>query len=418
MAGYEREAPYSEKTARKILEPRPYYADPYTTTFDTRVLDRKQDERGLWVALERSYFYPESGGQEPDRGTLSGVRVLDVQEDDAGRVWHLVEANVPEAVRGDIDAERRASNRQQHTGQHILSQAFEKVLGAETASSRLGEDVGTIDLEVADLTWEQVTHVEEAANRVIWENRTVVSHVVLADELDRFPLRKPPVVEGLFRVVEIHDWDVSACGGTHCRAAGEVGIVKVKRWQREKGGVRVEFVCGVRAWRDYGRRVQLLAEAAARRDTGEMEIVETLERAAAERDTLRKRAAKLAASLTELEARELAAVHTASGDAVLLRVFDDRPFDELRGLCLSLAAAGVPRIVLAAKSPEARVLVARPRGKSGDDLRTFLPVLLEETGGTGGGGSDLLQVAAANGKRAVSASERLAKRWAERQAER
>jgi alanyl-tRNA synthetase len=194
-----------EKTARRVSGPRPYYEDAHTTSFAAWVVGRRRDERGLWVTLDRSYFYPESGGQEADRGSLSGVAVLDVQEDEGGRVWHLVGGEVSQSVEAEMDAARRASNRQQHTGQHVLSQAFERVLGAKTVSSRLGDDTGTINLEVTGLDWDGVARVEEAANRVLWENRPVTSHLVTAEELDRFALRRPPSVEGLFRVVEVAD---------------------------------------------------------------------------------------------------------------------------------------------------------------------------------------------------------------------
>ncbi len=402
---------HDEKTARRVEEPRPYYGDPYTTTFDSRVTDRRRDERGLWVTLERSYFYPESGGQEADRGALSGVTVLDVQEGEDGRVWHLVATEVPDEVRAEIDAERRRSNRQQHTGQHVLSQAFERILGAATTSSRLGEDVGTIDLAISDLAWDDVARVEEAANRVVWESRPVTSHLVSGQELERFPLRKPPVVEGLFRVIEVADWDVSACGGTHCRSTGEVGLVKVRRWQKHRGGTRVEFVCGVRAFADYARRLRLLADAAARRETGDLEVIPALERAAEERDALRKRAARLAAELIVHEARALASAHGAGTEGVMCRVFDEKSAEDLRALASAITALGVSRVVLAARAPEARVLVARPRGKEGEDLRRLLPALLEASGGKGGGGPDLLQVTAADADLAATAAARAAESW-------
>lgn len=404
---------YDEKTARRVHSPRPYYDDAYTTAFAARVSGRRRDERGLWVTLDRSYFYPESGGQEADRGALSGVAVLDVQEMEDGGVWHLVAGEVPDAVSAEVDAARRASNRQQHTGQHVLSQAFERVLGAKTLASRLGDDAGSIDLEIADLDWEGVARVEEAANRVLWDNRPVTSHIVKADELERFNLRRPAAVEGLYRVIEIAEWDYSACGGTHCRTTGEVGLVKVRRWQKHKGGVRVEFFCGVRAFRDYERRVRQLVGASLRRGTGDLEVLPALERAAEERDALRKQVARVAGELAAHEARELARAHAESGEAVLCRVLDERSAEELRALAVALAGAGVARVVLAARSPEPRLVVARPRGKDGEDLRKFLAALLEASGGKGGGGPDLLQVTAGDTKRLEGAVSGIARGWLE-----
>ena len=389
---------------------RPYFDDPYTTRFSARVTARRADERGSWVALDRSFFYPEGGGQEADRGSLSGVTVTDVQEDAEGVVWHLVEGAVGDLVEGEIDAARRHSNRRQHTGQHILSQAFLAVLGADTLSSRLGEDGGTLDFDLASLRWEDVERVEAEANRVVWEDRQVASRLVDSADLGRFALRRPPKVEGLVRLVEVVDWDVSPCGGTHCTRTGEIGLIKVRRWEKVKGGVRVEFVCGDRALRDYQRRVRLMVEAGLRRDTGDGEVIGVLERAAAERDELRKEVKQMAAQVARAEAVELAARHRESGEAVFLHVFDVRPPDSLRGLGRQLTGIGVERVVLAARGPTPFVVVSRPRGGTGD-LRQKLPGLLERTRGRGGGSPDELQITAADGAVAAEAAEAAAREW-------
>lgn len=399
---------------RAVRAPRPYYDDPYTTRFPASVIARQEREDGLWVALDRSYFYPESGGQEADRGALSGVPVLDVQEDEEGTVWHRVEGPLPDRVEAEIDAERRHSSRRQHTGQHILSQAFLRVLDADTLSSRLGEDVGTIDLERSALSWDEVERVEEVANGIVWEDRKVTSRIVDGSELERLPLRRPPKVNGLVRLVEVADWDVSPCGGTHCTHTGEVGAIKVRRWEKHRGGVRLEFVCGDRALRDHQRRVRELGQAAARRNTSDAEILEVLLRAAAERDELRKQMKGMAEQLARLEARDEAASHRASGALVLARVFDERSADSLRALCRALTAEGVERVVLAARGPAPLVIAGRPRGAAGgQDLRAFLPGLLERAGGRGGGGADELQVTATSGDTAAAAAVALAAAWSE-----
>jgi len=390
---------------------RPYYDDPYTTRFTAIVTGRREDERGLWVKLDRSYFYPESGGQEPDHGALSGVAVLDVQDDDAGNVWHLVAGPVPDQVEAEIDAERRHSNRRQHTGQHILSQAFIQVLGAETLSSRLGDDIGTVDLERPNLTWEDVDRVERATNQVIWENRPVTSNIVDSSELERFPMRKPPKVEGPVRLVVIENWDVSPCGGTHCKHTGEVGLVKVRRWERFKGGVWVEFVSGDRALRDYARRVRELVEAAGRRGTGDAEVLDVLERAASERDDLRKQVKRLGEELARAESGALASAHRESGEAVLLKIYDERSTDDLRALCRALTQAGVARVVLATRAPSPFVIAGRPRDNKGFDMRTLLPTLKEAAGGRGGGGPDEIQAPFADAAKAGEAAQSLALEW-------
>jgi len=389
---------------------RPYFDDPYTTRFAAAVTARRRDASGLWVALDRTCFYPESGGQEADRGSLSGVPVLDVQEDADGVAWHRVERDVPDAVEAEIDAERRASNRRQHTGQHVLSQAFLRVLGANTVSSHLGDDGGTLDFDRPSLTWEEAERVEAAANRVVWEDRPVVSRLVAAADLGRYALRRPPKVEGTVRLLEIEGWDVSACGGTHCTRTGEIGAIKIRGWERIRGHVRVEFVCGDRALRDHVWRVRQLVEAGQRRNTGDREVIEVLERALAEREELRKQVKSLETQLARAEAAELAAGHRVSGESVLCRVFDERSPDALRVLARQLTGLGLERVVVAARGPTPFVVAGRPRGGA-EDLRRWLPLLLERSRGRGGGAADEVQVTAADGAAAAAAAAALAQEW-------
>ena len=389
---------------------RPYFDDPYTTRFAAAVTARRRDASGLWVALDRTCFYPESGGQEADRGSLSGVPVLDVQEDADGVAWHRVERDVPDAVEAEIDAERRASNRRQHTGQHVLSQAFLRVLGANPVSSHLGDDGGTLDFDRPSLTWEEAERVEAAANRVVWEDRPVVSRLVAAADLGRYALRRPPKVEGTVRLLEIEGWDVSACGGTHCTRTGEIGAIKIRGWERIRGHVRVEFVCGDRALRDHAWRVRQLVEAGQRRNTGDREVIEVLERALAEREELRKQVKSLETQLARAEAAELAAGHRVSGESVLCRVFDERSPDALRVLARQLTGLGLERVVVAARGPTPFVVAGRPRGGA-EDLRRWLPLLLERSRGRGGGGADEVQVTAADGAAAAAAAAALAQEW-------
>jgi alanyl-tRNA synthetase len=245
---------------------------------------------------------------------------------------------------------------------------------------------------------------------VVWEDRPVVSRLVAAADLGRYPLRRPPKVEGTVRLLEIEGWDVSACGGTHCARTGEIGAIKILGWEKMRGNVRIEFVCGDRAWRDHAWRVRQLVEAGRRRNTGDREVLEVLERALAERDELRKQVRLLEAQLARAEAAELAAQHRAGGEPVLCRIFDERAPDALRTLARQLTALGVERVVLAARGPAPFVVAGRPRAGA-EDLRRWLPLLRERSGGRGGGGADEIQVTAADGESAAAAAEALAREW-------
>ena len=377
-----------------------YHDDPYTTRFRARIAAAGEHAGRPAVELEATCFYPEGGGQLGDRGTLGGARVVDVQVSEEGRIWHLLER--ADAPSGEVDAEldwaRRFDHMQQHTGQHVLSAAFDRLAGAPTLSSTLGEEHSVIEVALAGADWRLVEQVEEAANRIVWEDRPVALHWVDPEDAGRFQLRKAPAVAGRIRIVEIADWDASACGGTHVRRSGEVGSIKVVRWEKVRSNVRFEFLCGARALRDHAWRTEALVEAARRRTLKDRDVIAQLERAAAERDELRKGRIALTGRLIETEARERVGVPpqgVAGFDAL-------RPREEVRLLALKSLEAGAPWVALGAAGPDPVVMVGRAK-RLAVDLRTLLPAMLEHARGKGGGSPDLVQVAALDGGRAKDA---------------
>jgi alanyl-tRNA synthetase len=217
----------------------------------------------------------------------------------------------------------------------------------------------------------------------------------------RFALRKPPKFTGRIRIVEIPDWDVSACGGTHTRRTGEVGVIKVVRWEKVRGNVRLEFLCGARAWRDHAWRTEVLIEGARRRTLKDRELIAHLERAAAERDELRRRLDELSERLITAEARD--AVGTPPRPVT--RFDARRPRDEVRRFVIKCIEAGAPHAVAGAAEPEPVVVAGRAKS-GGVDLKSLVPGLLERAGGRGGGSPDLVQASAAD-----AASAEAACRW-------
>jgi alanyl-tRNA synthetase len=386
------------------------YDDAYTTRFTARVLGAGSHRGRPALELEATYFYPESGGQEADRGAIGRVPVLDVQAGDDGRVWHVIAADAaPPAgeAEAEVDWARRFDHMQQHTGQHVLSAAFERVLDAATLSSHLGEERSSIELALGDTDWRTVERIEEAANRVVWEDRPIERHWVDDEGVKRFALRKPPAVSGRIRIVEIPDWDVSACGGTHTRRTGEVGTIKIVRWEKVRGNLRFEFLCGARALRDHAWRTEALLEAAKRRTLKDRELIAHLERAAAERDELAKRLRELTARAVAAEARE----RTGDPPRAVSEFFPERARDELRTLALKCLEAGAPWVVLGVAAPEPALIVGRAKG-AGLDLKAMLPDLLALAQGKGGGAPDFVQIAAADAAKAEEAWQQAAARLA------
>ena len=215
-----------------------YYTDPYLQAFDATVtaVDRVGDR--TVVALDRTAFYPTSGGQPYDTGTLGALRVVDVFDRDDGSIAHVVEGIPPQPgqqVRGEIDWRRRFDHMQQHTGQHVLSAAFEHLFRVRTVSFHLGADVSTIDL-ARETTAAEIDAAEREANRVVWEDRPVTIRFASAEEAASLPLRKEPKREGTLRLIDVERFDLSACGGTHVARTGAIGIIAVAAWERFKGG--------------------------------------------------------------------------------------------------------------------------------------------------------------------------------------
>jgi alanyl-tRNA synthetase len=392
-----------------VATERLYYDDSYTVHFDARVLSIGEHKGRPAAELDRSYFYPESGGQEADRGRLGVADVVDVQVDESDHIWHVLNGPAHFAA-GDqlaceVDWTRRFDHMQQHTGQHILSASLERVLGAPTVSSRLGEERSTIDVTIATMDWRAVERAEEAANRVVWEDRVVQRHWTSQADVHQFALRKPPQVAGRIRIVEIPGWDVSACGGTHTRRTGEVGVIKITGWETVRGNVRLEFFCGARAVRDYAWRIEMLTEGAKRHTIKDRELIAHLEKAAADRDVLRKRLGEMVEVAIAAEAKERVG-SPARGVAAFAPT---RPRDEVRRFALKCLESGAPWIVTGAAAPEPVVIAGR--AKSGNaDLKALLPELLQRARGKGGGSPDLIQVAAAD---AAAAGE--AFRWLEQE---
>jgi alanyl-tRNA synthetase len=228
-----------------------YYTDSYLTEFDATILRIESHGDRRAVVLDRTAFYPTSGGQPFDTGQLGSAMVIDVVDGDDEVIRHVIEGELePGPVRGKIDWSRRFEHMQQHTGQHVLSAAFDRLVGARTESFHLGSTSSTIDLN-RTLSAADIERAESEANRVVWEDREVTVRFASAEEATGLPLRKESLRTGTLRLIEIPGFDISACGGTHVASSGAIGTIAVASSERFRGGTRVEFVCGVRTLQAY-----------------------------------------------------------------------------------------------------------------------------------------------------------------------
>lgn len=373
-----------------MITERLYFADAYLTEFSANVVARADRGGRPAVALDQSAFYPEGGGQPADAGTLGGVAVLDVQAED-GVVWHTLAAPLAgEVVRGEVDWARRFDHMQQHHGQHLLSAAFERLLGLKTVSFHLGAASATIDLAAGALAAEQVAAVEDLTNQVIWEDRPVLARFVSAEELARLPLRKPPQVDGPVRVVSVPDFDNSACGGTHPRATGGVGLAHIRRWERRADVVRVEFLCGGRAARDLRWKNAAIGRMAGALSVGAEEVEAAAARVREAEERARKRLEQAGERLIGYEAQELIARAELVGIVRVVRqAYADRGLEDVRALAKTISAGGCVAL-LGLRAEKTQLIFARAEGLALDCGR-LLRDTLAGFGGRGGGQPTLAQ---------------------------
>jgi len=368
-----------------------YYANSYLKDFTARVVRASADPQGMRVYLDRTAFYPESGGQPADRGTLAGIPVLDVI-DEGDEVAHLLpEAPAAESVEGNIDWERRFDHMQQHTGQHILSAAFERTCRYKTVSFHMGASISTIDLDSARAGDKQIAEAEDLANRVVFENRPVEISFRPVGEAQQLALRKATQREGNIRIVEIEGFDLSACGGTHVSRTGGVGIIAIRKVERAKGQTRVEFLCGIRAHRraraDYG----ILSESARLYSTGLEEVPALIAKQQQDLRDAGKSLQKQLEELAELEATQLwQQAQEKSGLRVLRRVFEAAEGKKAKLIAHALGKHPGSIALIGTKGKPAGLFFSQTPGGSAS-LSDVMKQTLAKFGGKGGGARDFAQ---------------------------
>src|SRR5687768_13061027 len=353
-----------------------YYTDSYLVEFDAVVREVHLQGDRWKVVLDRTAFYPTSGGQPFDTGTIGEAIVLDVFDQEDGTIGHLIdrELETNTRVRGHVDWNRRFDHMQQHTGQHLLSAAFDREAGAKTVSFHLGTVASTIDLD-KELQADQIARVEDVVNKVLWEDREVCVKFVTASEAAKLPLRKEPAREGDLRIIDIKDYDLSACGGTHVRRTGAIGVIAISGVERFKGGLRVEFVCGGRALRAFRSLKNAVGGSVRLLSVLPDELPSAIEKLQVEGRTQQKSQEGLYERLAAHEAATLAAsgeqIGTANVVAVAVSGWDA---NGLKKLASSIVAKPATIAVLITTESPTLAVVARSQDLS-LDTGTVLKVL-------------------------------------------
>lgn len=368
-----------------------YNDDPYLKEFDARVIEVIPYEGKYGIVLDRTAFYPEGGGQPFDTGRLNTESVVQVVEKD-GELLHIVnEPPLSKEVKGHIDWGRRFDYMQQHTGQHILSECFEKLLSGSTDSFHLGKDVVSIEINIDSFSEDDGLRIENMANDVIYRNLPVTARVVTNDELKNIPLRKKPKVDENIRIVEVEDFDYSPCGGTHVRATGELGMIKIKGWEKCKGGIRFTFVCGYRALRDYALQnsiIRALGEKLSVRDT---DIVEAVSKVLNDCRIIEKQLSIANQELIKLEAARIIEESPISGGIRLVsRIFDSRSINDAKLLAQHLTQVPGTVALLACRNESAQAIFSRSEDIS-IDMNNLIKSVFPIIDGKGGGNNRTAQ---------------------------
>ncbi|PKP57692.1 alanyl-tRNA editing protein [Candidatus Atribacteria bacterium HGW-Atribacteria-1] len=391
-----------------------YYEDSYLKEFRAKVLKKIKIDNRSAVVLNETAFYPTSGGQPYDKGVIQDVPVVEVVEE-GDEIIHILKEELKEKINseivGKIDWERRFDHMQQHLGQHILSGALMKLWGVETVSFHLGEEGCTLDIAKEKLTEEEAKKAEECANEIIFDNRPVKCYFVEGEEeLKRLNLRKVPEKTEKIRIIEVENFDLSACGGTHCRATGEVGMIKIIKWEKRGEKIRLEFICGRRAWKDYFWKNELIKDISNKLTIKDSELGEAIDRMLEERKELWKELKEFKEKLQEYKAKRLIDESSLKDNRIKIinKVFEENNFQEVRGLVQKIINLDDSVVVLAGikskgEGEGAKILFACSRA-----LKYDMNKLIREAGkfieGRGGGAPNFAQ---AGGKKAEGIREAL-----------
>ncbi|MGB7282942.1 MAG: alanyl-tRNA editing protein [Candidatus Acidiferrum sp.] len=374
-----------------------YYDDAFQREFTARVvhcdllppdLNSGITAQALGLILDRTAFYPTSGGQPHDLGKIGDANVLDVR-DEGDEIIHVVDRRPGSPdVLGCINWLRRFDHMQQHTGQHLLSAMFQERFGRPTVSFHLGADISTIDLRGPEPSDEILEGAERAANTIIFEDRPVTVRYGTAEDLAELGVRKKVDRAGILRAIEIEGADLQPCGGTHVKSTGQIGVLLIRRCTKMRQDWRVEFVCGARAERAARQDFLRIRAASEKLGCAPEELDAAATRALSERDANFKRTRALLQRLAEIEARQAVREGAAgtNGLRILPRVFVEAE-PEFLGFFATEAAKTEKCVVLLASSGSGHLLFAQ-HPTAGQDMNALLKQVLSKVGGKGGGTCD------------------------------
>lgn len=368
-----------------------YYFDSYLTEFQANIIEILPYQDKYAVIMDKTYFYPESGGQPADIGTINSVNISYVTEKD-NKILHIADNKLELGpVSCKIDWDNRFHSMQQHSGQHILSACFYKLYHGETSSFHIGKDAVTIEIAIESFNADMAELVEEMANSMIYSNHIISTDIVDKDKIALLPLRKQPKVANYIRIVDIEGCDCSPCGGTHVKATGEIGLIKIKRWEKLKNSYRFEFLCGRKALKDYRYKNALVNKLGAYLSASEGDVEKAFLKFTEDYKGLQKQVSQSRNELVAYDAHSLMEnSFNINGLKVVCRILENRDFNEIK-LIAQTIVANPSQIALLATSNEGSQLIFTRSDDIEINMNNLLKSILPIINGKGGGSSKAAQ---------------------------
>lgn len=374
-----------------------YYEDAMMKEFTAQIVKTGKDETGNFIVLNNTAFYPTGGGQPHDTGWINEMEIIDVEKIDE-EIRHYTAAdvsNISGEISGKLHWSRRFDHMQQHAGQHILTAAFVELFDMATASFHLGTELVTIDLNVGEVSEDQLAAVEKRANEIILENRPIETKWVTKEELAQYNLRKDVKVDEDIRLVIIPDYDYNGCGGTHPTSTGQVGLLKILATEKMKKQIRVHFVCGNRVLQQLAMRKQVLSDVARQLSAPEEEAADALRKLLKTSKQTEKSLTEAQDALLEFEAKELA------NETVAAATFENRSIQSLQKLARFITQQNGEAIALLVANNEDKLQFVAARGsEQTKSMKDISAAALPLINGKGGGNDALVQ---GGGEKIVSA---------------
>lgn len=375
-----------------------FYDDVYLNTFTANVVEIKEVDGLFHIVLDQTAFYPEGGGQPCDMGSIDKIQVSHVYEEE-GKIYHVVNekpSNLHD-IQCMIDWARRFDHMQQHLGQHILSACFHDLLGAETVGFHLGTEYVTIDVSLKNISSTEADKVEFLANQMIFRNLDVNQLYPNCNELQQLPLRKAPKVNENIRIIAINNFDYSPCGGTHPAHTGEVGLIKIRKWEKVRDTTRVEFICGHRSLKDFNWKNRYINEIASLLSIKDTDALKGVERIFTEYNGQKKELRRLKAQTLDYEALALYEhADEYQGVKIVNKLYENKDFGELRLLAAKIVSHPNTVVLIGTKNQKAQMLFSRSENVNINMHELFKEVspMIDGKGGGNphtaqGGGSDL-----------------------------